>query len=111
MPNEVAVAGDVPWDEVPGAVNTYNTLAAGIAHAMACGEVTCHVPQCCSVPTVHALALDQDPRAPVPAPTGTPSAASPFHDYVCCDENLPHCTITPAVAAWILDRLGPPADA
>ena len=105
VPESLDVTSDVAWDDVPGATNDYTAIAAGIARALGCGDVTCDVPVCCSVPTVSALALDQDPRSPVPPPE---SRRSPFHDYTCAERDEHHCVITPAVAAWLLDRLSLP---
>src|SRR4030095_3860901 len=62
----------------------------------------------CSVPTLSALDIDPakySPFEPVPAP-GT--GASPFHDYVCSAENLPHLTITTAVRYGLLTSIGVP---
>ena len=59
----------------------------------------------CTVPTISALGLDQDPFAPVPPPG---SGASPFDDYAFSADNEPHLTITPEVSAWLLTTLGSP---
>ncbi|AHG89225.1 cytochrome P450 [Gemmatirosa kalamazoonensis] len=107
VPDTLTVTSDERWADVPGGTNDYTAIAAGIARALGSGDVTCDAPICCSVPTVSALALDQDPRAPVPPPS---SGASPFHDYACAERDEHHCVITPSVAAWILDRLGSPHD-
>ncbi len=51
------------------------------------------------------LALDQDPRLPVPPPS---AGASPFDDYVTSPENVRHLELATEVVAWLLDRIGTP---
>ncbi len=96
-------SGQRPWEGAPGGQERYNGQVAAIAAAVGCGTVTHAFDETCSVPTVSALDLDQDPSTPVP-PAG--SGSSPFHDYAFCSENQPHLTITAEVSAWLLAALG-----
>jgi hypothetical protein len=102
---DLIVDTDVSWELVPGGQNVYNAIAAGAAAAIGCGTIVTAQPVSCSVPTVSALDLDIHPCAPVPAPG---SVGSPFDDYLCCDTNQIHLTITPAMSAWIIEQLGAP---
>lgn len=95
----------VTWDGAPGGQEAYNGQVAGLAQLVGCGAVTHSLDQVCTVPTVSALDLDQDPFAPVPRPG---SGASPFHDYACAATNQPHLTITPELSQWLLQALGDP---
>jgi len=108
LPATLSVASDVSWEGAPGGQNIYNSYAGAIAAGLGCGTVSNLIPKTCSVPTVSALDLSSDPFEPVPPPG---SNASPFHDYVCCDENELHVQFTPKVKDWLLDRLGNPAAA
>ena len=93
------------WEGAPGGLNEYTTLAAQIAGLLGCGSVKVQAPTACVVPTISALDLDQDPFAPVPPPS---AGRSPFHDYTCSSTDVVHCTLTPAVAQWLLERLTAP---
>lgn len=95
----------VAWDGAPGGQEPYNGQVAAIAVGVGCGTVTHVVDRTCTVPTVSALGLRQDPFSPVPP---AQSGASPFHDYAFCAENQPHLTITPEVSAWLQAALGVP---
>jgi hypothetical protein len=98
----------IAWDGAPGGQEPYNALVAGLAAGVGCGQVTHASDAVCTVPTISALDLDQDPFAPVPAPG---SGAGPFHDYAWCDANQPHLTITPELSRWLLGALGNPRQA
>jgi hypothetical protein len=91
------------WEGAPGGQDTYNGQVAALAAGVGCGAVTHAFDETCSVPTVSALDLRQDPSMPVP-PSG--SGQSPFHDYVFNAENQPHLTITPECSTWLLAALG-----
>jgi hypothetical protein len=93
----------VAWEGAPGGVEPYNGQVAAIAAGVGCGTVTHALDSTCTVPTVSALDLRQDPFAPVPPPG---SGASPFADYAFCAENEEHLTITPELSAWLLAALG-----
>jgi hypothetical protein len=95
----------VAWEGAPGGQEPYNGQVAAIAAGLGCGSVTHDLDSICTVPTVSALGLDQDPFAPVPPPG---SGASPFDDYAFSADNEPHLTITPQVSAWLLAALGSP---
>lgn len=95
----------VTWDGAPGGQESYNGQVAALAQAVGCGAVAHALDQVCTVPTVSALDLDQDPFAPVPPPG---SGAGPFHDYACAAANQPHLTLTPELTAWLLEALGDP---
>jgi Putative serine esterase (DUF676) len=95
----------VAWEGVPGGQEPYNGEVAQIAAGLGCGTVAHAVDSTCTVPTVSALDLRQDPFAPVPPPG---SGAGPFDDYTFCDENEQHLVFTPAVSAWLLAALGSP---
>ncbi len=117
---ECLLAPDVPsatlrmtsarsWEGAPGGLNEYTPLAAQIASLMGCGTVQVQAPTACVVPTISALDIDQDPFAPIPAPS---TGRSPFHDYTCSATDVVHCTLTPPVAQWLLERLtAPPSPA
>jgi len=105
-PATLSVRSDVSWEGAPGGQNVYNLVAAAIAKGMGCGQVDVPVSLTCCVPTVSALDLNADPFEPVPPPG---SGASPFHDYVCCDENQMHVQFTRPVKDWLLERVGPPS--
>ena len=95
----------VPWEGAPGGQEPYNGQVAQIAASLGCGTVAHALDSTCTVPTVSALDLPQDPFAPVP-PAG--SGAGPFDDYAFCAANEQHLAITPEVAAWLLAALGSP---
>jgi cytochrome P450 len=97
--------GGIAWEGAPGGQEPYNGQVAAIAQGVGCGTVTHELDSICTVPTISALGLDQDPFAPVPPPG---SGASPFDDYACSADNEPHLTITPEVSAWLLTTLGSP---
>jgi Putative serine esterase (DUF676) len=97
----------IAWDGAPGGQEPYNREVAALAAGVGCGQVTQKYPLACTVPTISALDLDQDPFAPVPPPG---SGAGPFHDYAYCATNQPHLTITPEVSAWLLGALGNPGE-
>ncbi len=101
----LALAAGVPWDGAPGGQEPYNGQVAALAAGVGCGPVTHAFDLACTVPTISALGLDQDPFAPIP-PAG--SSAGPFHDYAWCTANQPHLTISPEVSRWLLGALGPP---
>jgi hypothetical protein len=96
----------VAWEGAPGGQEPYNGQVAAIAAGVGCGTVTHALDSTCTVPTVSALDLRQDPFAPVPPPG---SGASPFDDYAFCETNEEHLTITPELGAWLLAALGTPA--
>jgi len=104
-PTSLSMTSDVSWDGAPGGRNVYNLVAAAITRGIGCGNTLVPVSLTCCVATVSALDLSTSPFEPVPAPG---SGASPFHDYICCDENQMHAQFTPAVKAWLLERIGPP---
>jgi hypothetical protein len=106
LPDSLSVAAEVSWEGAPGGQNMYNSVVAAIAASLGCGAVNDPFPRTCAVPTVSALDLSTSPFEPVPPPG---SNASPFHDYVCCDENELHLQFTPKIKDWLLDRLGHPA--
>jgi hypothetical protein len=91
------------WEGAPGGQDTYNGQVAAIAAGVGCGAVTHAFDETCSVPTVSALDLHQDPSVTVP-PAG--AGKSPFQDYSFNSENHPHLTITPECSAWLLAALG-----
>jgi hypothetical protein len=93
----------VAWEGAPGGQEPYNGQVAAIAAGVGAGTVVHAFDSTCTVPTVSALDLRQDPYAPVPAPG---SGASPFDDYACCESNEQHLTITPKLSAWLLAALG-----
>jgi cytochrome P450 len=93
--------GGVAWEGAPGGQEPYNGQVAAIAAGVGCGTVTHELDSVCTVPTISALGLDQDPFAPVPPP-----GAGPFDDYAFSAENEPHLTITSAVSQWLLAQLG-----
>jgi hypothetical protein len=93
----------VAWEGAPGGQEPYNGQVAAIAAGVGAGTVVHAYDSTCTVPTVSALDLRQDPYAPVPPPG---SGASPFDDYACCKDNEEHLTITPEVSAWLLGALG-----
>ncbi|MEA2458826.1 MAG: hypothetical protein QOC95_1798, partial [Thermoleophilaceae bacterium] len=96
------VAGDgVAWDGAPGARGDYHGRISAIAAGFGCGSVRHAFDSTCSVPTVSALAVEQDPYEPV-------SAGSPFHDYACSSQNEPHLAIEPEMADWLLQQIGTP---
>jgi len=95
----------VAWEGVPGGQEPYNGDVATVAAGVGCGTVVHALDSTCTVPTVSALDLRQDPYAPVPPPG---SGASPFADYAFCTSNLQHLTITAELSAWILAALGSP---
>jgi cytochrome P450 len=97
--------GGIAWEGAPGGQEPYNGQVAAIAQGVGCGTVTHELDSICTVPTISALGLDQDPFAPVPPPG---SGASPFDDYAFSADNEPHLTITPEVSAWLLTTLGSP---
>ena len=90
------------WEGAPGGQDTYNGQVAALAAGVGCGAVTHAFDTTCSVPTVSALGLRQDPSEAVPpARPGT----GPFEDYCFNSENQPHLTITPQCSAWLLAAL------
>jgi hypothetical protein len=91
------------WEGAPGGQDTYNGQVAALAAGVGCGTVAHAFDATCSVPTVSALDLRQDPSEAIP-----PSRAgkSPFADYCFNSENQPHLTITPECSAWLLAALG-----
>jgi hypothetical protein len=91
------------WEGAPGGQETYNGQVAALAAGVGCGAVTHAFDETCSVPTVSALDLDQDPSVAVPPPG---SGDSPFEDYVFNSENQPHLTITAEGSTWLLTALG-----
>jgi cytochrome P450 len=93
----------VAWEGAPGGVEPYNGQVAAIAAGVGCGTVVHALDSTCTVPTISALDLRQDPFTPVPPPG---SGASPFDDYAFCADNEEHLTITPEVSAWLLAALG-----
>jgi cytochrome P450 len=93
------------WESAPGGQNTYNGQVAAIAGMLGCGRVAHDLDVTCSVPTVSALGLTQDPLAPVPP---VADGAGPFDAYVCSEQNVQHLTITPVTSSWLLGELGPP---
>lgn len=95
--------GGVAWEGAPGGQEPYNGQVAAIAAGVGAGTVTHDLDSVCTVPTISALGLDQDPFAPVP-----PSGAGPFDAYAFSEANEPHLTITPQVSAWLLAELGSP---
>jgi hypothetical protein len=95
----------IAWDGAPGGQEPYNGQVAAIASGVGCGTVAHALDSVCTVPTVSALDLRQDPFVPVPPPG---SAPSPFDDYAFCTDNEPHLTITPELSAWLLAALGNP---
>ncbi len=96
----------IAWDGAPGGQEPYNGQVAALAAGVGCGQVTQAYPLACTVPTISALDLDQDPFAPVPPPGSGTGGGGPFHDYAHCATNQPHLTITPEVSAWLLGALG-----
>jgi hypothetical protein len=96
-------SGGRAWEGAPGGQDTYNGEVAALAAGVGCGAVTHAFDETCSVPTVSALDLDQDPSVAVPPPG---SGNSPFGDYVFNSENHPHLTITPEGSTWLLTALG-----
>jgi hypothetical protein len=108
-PATLGMTSAVSWEGAPGGLNEYTPLAAQIASLLGCGTVQVQAPTACVVPTISALDLDQDPFAPVPPVS---AGRSPFHDYTCSATDVVHCTLTPAVAQWLLERLtAPPSPA
>jgi cytochrome P450 len=101
----LTVDSKITWDGAPGGQEPYNALVAALAAGVGCGQVTHQSDAACTVPTVSALGLDQDPFEPVPAPG---SGHGPFHDYAWCSANQPHLTITPELSNWLLGALGKP---
>jgi pimeloyl-[acyl-carrier protein] synthase len=97
----------VAWEGAPGGQEPYNGQVAAIAAGVGCGSVVHAYDSTCTVPTVSALDLKQDPFTPVPAPG---SGASPFADYAFAGDNEEHLTITPEVSAWLLGALGATVD-
>jgi cytochrome P450 len=97
----------VAWEGAPGGQEPYNGQVAAIAAGVGCGSVAHAYDSTCTVPTVSALDLKQDPFTPVPAPG---SGASPFADYAFSSDNEEHLTITPGVSAWLLGELGATVD-
>jgi hypothetical protein len=95
----------VAWEGAPGGQEPYNGQVAQLAAGLGCGTVAHAFDSTCTVPTVSALDLRQDPFAPVPPPG---SGAGPFDDYAFCAENEQHLVITPEVSAWLLAALGSP---
>jgi cytochrome P450 len=91
------------WEGAPGGQEPYNGEVAQIAAGLGCGTVAHALDSSCTVPTVSALDLRQDPFAPVP-PAG--SGAGPFDDYAFCATNEQHLAITPEVSEWLLEALG-----
>jgi len=96
----------IAWEGAPGGQEPYNGQVAAIAAGLGCGTVSHELDSICTVPTISALGIDQDPFAPVPPPG---SGASPFDDYAFSADNEPHLTITPQVSTWLLAALGSPA--
>jgi cytochrome P450 len=96
---------ETPWESAPGGQNTYNGDVAAIATAFGCGSVEHDLEVTCSVPTVSALGLTQDPFEPVPDASAN---AGPFDAYACNAQNERHLQITPEVSAWLLGELGAP---
>jgi hypothetical protein len=90
------------WEGAPGGQEPHTGEVAAIAIATGLGTVTHAYDEVCSVPTVSALDLDQDPFAPIPPPGG----GGPFDDYIVGADNQPHLTITPQASAWLLAALG-----
>ncbi|MGO8905285.1 MAG: esterase/lipase family protein [Solirubrobacteraceae bacterium] len=97
--------GDAAWDVAPGGQEPYTGQLAAIAEGVGCGTVVHGRDEVCTVPTISALDLRQDPFSPVPAPG---SGASPFEDYACAAENEQHLTITAELSAWLRRALGSP---
>jgi len=91
------------WEGAPGGQEPYNGEVAEIAAGLGCGTVAHAFDSTCTVPTVSALDLRQDPFAPVP-PAGL--GAGPFDDYAFCAANEQHLEITPEVSEWLLAALG-----
>jgi hypothetical protein len=96
-------SGGRAWEGAPGGQDNYNGQVAALAAGVGCGAVTHAFDETCSVPTVSALDLDQDPSVAVPSPG---SGTSPFEDYAFNSENHPHLTITPECSTWLLTALG-----
>jgi hypothetical protein len=96
-------SGGRAWEGAPGGQDTYNGQVAALAAGVGCGAVTHAFDETCSVPTMSALDLDQDPSAAVPPPG---SGNSPFEDYVFNSGNQPHLTITSEGSTWLLAALG-----
>lgn len=90
------------WEGVPGGQENYVAIAGAIAQTLACGEVLVQSPNVCVVPTISALDIAQDPLAPIP-PAGT--GRSPFHDYICSEQDQQHLVLTEATASWLLSQL------
>ena len=91
------------WEGAPGGQETYNGQVAALAIGVGCGAVTHALDETCSVPTVSALDLCQDPSEAVPPAN---AGKSPFEDYCFNSENQFHLTITPECSAWLLAALG-----
>jgi cytochrome P450 len=105
-------SGQTAWESAPGGQNTYNGQVAAIAATVGCGPVQHDLDMTCSVPTVSALGLTQDPLgrtqdplAPVPPAS---ACAGPFDAYACSEQNMQHLSITPEVSSWLLGQLGAP---
>ncbi|HWD74476.1 MAG TPA: hypothetical protein VG371_05015, partial [Solirubrobacteraceae bacterium] len=99
----------IAWDGAPGGQEPYNGQVAALAAGVGCGSVSHAFDLVCTVPTVSALDLNQDPFTPVPPPASG-AGAGPFHDYACCSANEPHLTITPELSSWLLTALGKPVE-
>ena len=93
------------WEGAPGGQDSYNGQVAALAAGVGCGAVTHAFDATCSVPTVSALDLTQDPICADPA---GPVRPGPFDDYAFSSENQPHLTITPECSVWLLAALGVP---
>lgn len=105
LPSLIVDAEKRPWESAPGGQNTYNGRVAAVAAGFSCGTVDNDFDLTCSVPTVSALGLAQNPFKPVP-----PTAESgPFDAHVCSRRNVQHLTITSEVSDWLLAELAGPS--
>lgn len=102
VPERLAVASDVSWEGAAGSLDVYDMLVGDALDTLAMGTSHVRQPTACVVPTASALDIDQDPASPIPEPD---RGLSPFDDYVCAQDNLPHIAITAPIKEWILEKL------
>jgi hypothetical protein len=99
-------ATNVPaFDSAPGGTAEFFGRAGDGARASGHGWTTISYRTTCFVPSVSALSIDKMGTPYVDIST-LPAGSSDLDEYIVCDANLSHVTVTAAIASWLLERVG-----